>query len=410
MSTLDALLASGSNVSLVEQAQKREEVKKKAKKLLLGRAEDKEESLDEQAISSNLTSAVGRRPKGGLLSENPQRQNAIQMMLLVLYLNSDINGTEYDRWTNKLTRPGQEMNATKALANPKDGQQEEPLRTEFRPLIVKAQQRVGATADGDLGHGSLDKIEDWVSVWNSDKNRSGGGIGQDGQSESARDIVIKGLQADDYMTSLINDNVNAAGYYDDVMRAYSTKIGNLMKADVDKYFNKTGGPNSRSANSQAARTTVTFADRVEQSLEQATSQATNTFWSKVTTMFYGGIAAAGTAVLGFKDKIAAKIANNPALKEKLGNAMAKVNANKLPIAVLLALGVGGAFGFRRYLKNRKNRQLARQASRDSELMRMIDQLMAEQDLKKYKNTREAVDMVQTFEAQELRNAPYMRGY
>lgn len=81
----------------------------------------------------------------------------------------------------------------------------------------------------------------------------------------------------------------------------------------------------------------------------------------------------------------------------------------LPVAVILAVGLGGAFGWRRYIKHRKNQRLAREMARDTELRRQMERLVADSGMSKYAGQPEAVDAVRAVENQELRQ-PYMRGY
>lgn len=81
----------------------------------------------------------------------------------------------------------------------------------------------------------------------------------------------------------------------------------------------------------------------------------------------------------------------------------------LPVAVILAVGLGGAFGWRRYIKHRKNQRLARELARDTELRRQMERLVADSGMSKYAGQPEAVDAVRAVENNELRQ-PYMRGY
>ena len=80
----------------------------------------------------------------------------------------------------------------------------------------------------------------------------------------------------------------------------------------------------------------------------------------------------------------------------------------LPVSVLLALGVGGAFQFRRYLKNRKHQRLARQASRDRQLMRELG--LETQDLKKNSSDQELQALIGELERFETKDPGTRRLY
>lgn len=101
----------------------------------------------------------------------------------------------------------------------------------------------------------------------------------------------------------------------------------------------------------------------------------------------------------------------PGALEKLANIFKGKTPSEmvLPAAVILAVGLGGAFGWRRYIRHRKNQRLARELARDTELRRQMERLVAESGMSKYAGQPEAVDAVRAVETTELRQ-PYMRGY
>jgi len=73
----------------------------------------------------------------------------------------------------------------------------------------------------------------------------------------------------------------------------------------------------------------------------------------------------------------------------------------LSISALIALGIGGQFAFRKYLKNRKNLRQAREASRDRQLMRELG--IATEPLKKNASDEELQALIRELERQESRD-------
>tara|TARA_S200002703_G_scaffold2466_2_gene3854 strand:+ start:29020 stop:30402 length:1383 start_codon:yes stop_codon:yes gene_type:complete len=73
----------------------------------------------------------------------------------------------------------------------------------------------------------------------------------------------------------------------------------------------------------------------------------------------------------------------------------------LSISALIALGIGGQFAFRKYLKNRKNLRQAREASRDRQLMRELG--IVTEPLKKNASDEEIQALIRELERQESRD-------
>ncbi len=86
----------------------------------------------------------------------------------------------------------------------------------------------------------------------------------------------------------------------------------------------------------------------------------------------------------------------------------KVIPKAVPIAVVLAVGLGGAFAWRKYLRNRKNQELAREFARNQELRREMENMMRQSGMDKYAG-KDGMDAVRSIERYETRQ-PEFRGY
>lgn len=78
----------------------------------------------------------------------------------------------------------------------------------------------------------------------------------------------------------------------------------------------------------------------------------------------------------------------------------------IPASVLLAVGLGGAFAWRKFVKSRENARLAKQLARDREFQRHLQMLMGAEglDTRALSNNRNVMGAVQDMERQELRSS------
>lgn len=71
---------------------------------------------------------------------------------------------------------------------------------------------------------------------------------------------------------------------------------------------------------------------------------------------------------------------NPINKQALVAGAKQVGLSAIPVSVLLAVGLGGRFAWRQYLKNKANRQLARKVAANASLRSEAEELAKDQDV------------------------------
>lgn len=413
---------------------KKEQVKGKVKKLLLGKkellADEDDEQINEQAVDQTLLSAIAARPRGGLMSVNDQRRNALQLVFLVLLLEDTLPPVTYDGLIGEYAMSGRDQNATLAMANPAGGETESRHRTKVRRYIQDVQQIVGVTADGDLGHGTLAAIEDYVAKrLNGDgrfRNFNVGGNNRPMRSAEIVDAAIRAQGLDPStiritsahsMSRMIEDNVNAAL---DVLAAQTSAPGKGGRMARGPRTNAVGAPAAPARQTQPdPRVDV---DALKKQGDEIMGQLTwwNDFNNQL-TLAASGAAGIGVALTGIKDGIGTALSTSSSFIQTAAKALNKyvpgfrksgvdggASASVIPLAVITALAIGGAFQIRKYLKNRKNIQLARKLAADRAFMAEIDRITGRYNVGSYANSRDTIDAIRELEMLEARNARYMR--
>ena len=84
-----------------------------------------------------------------------------------------------------------------------------------------------------------------------------------------------------------------------------------------------------------------------------------------------------------------------------------VNPYAIPVAILLAVGIGGAFQFRKYLSRRSHRK-AREVARDRKLVQELG--FATKDLKASMTEKEQEDFIKSLEDSERKDPKTRRLY
>lgn len=80
----------------------------------------------------------------------------------------------------------------------------------------------------------------------------------------------------------------------------------------------------------------------------------------------------------------------------------------IPASVLLAIGIGGAFAWRKFIKGRENRRLARMLAKERKIQREMEMLLRQQrvPVDMLRNNRDFMGTVQRMEQNEMRSGQY----
>lgn len=412
---------------------KKEQVKSKVKKLLIDKKQflqdqKKDKDLQEQTIDQSLLSAVASRSRGGLMSENDQRKNALQLVFLLLVLDDWIPPTSYDQLVNAYCRPGKDENARLAMANATDGETESRHRTLVRRHIQTAQTLVRAEADGDLGHGTLSAIEDYIMKrLNDDPKYRDMNIGRPDNPMSSAEIVAEAIRSqggnpadiriknDNVFSKMLEINVNAA-----IEVASANQYSRGPSTRAAHGAGSIGSPTGYGPSTRTAKGTIDSLKKQGDQLNTALNWWNN--FDNQLTLALGTVAGVGTALNHFKNGVsnaftrsvqftnaAARALNRHVPGLKTGGVNGGASESIVPLAVIAALGLGGTFAFRKYLRHRRNIQLARKLATDKAFMAEIDKVIRESGMDSLKRDKNGKKAIHELEQAELKGAPYMKG-
>ena len=127
-------------------------------------------------------------------------------------------------------------------------------------------------------------------------------------------------------------------------------------------------------------------------------------WNKNTTSFinnFNNLKWMTTQLKGILETSVAAIASIPLVGRYF------VNPYAIPVAILLAVGIGGAFQFRKYLSRRSHRK-AREVARDRKLVQELG--FATKDLKASMTEKEQEDFIKSLEDSERKDPKTRRLY
>lgn len=363
----------------------REAVKGKVRKLLLDKNKEEEEEvvvseeetedeeLSEQMIDRQFAQDVFDRGRGSYkISEHPKNDMILNYVALWGFLAGVLRAGEY----NDLMR----MAPSEAFANPQSNSAEDSVtRRKSRALFKLIQQKARVTDDGDIGGGTLDRLRELEADLGIGINAS----------------ISPGLMAHQVVQQVAES---------DPSRVYNNKTLNLnhLFPEAYSYLTKdapTEDPYVRSEYDYTPDAIPELDEIPDMVVKQAEQKLVDEIDTGIAAVVTGAVTAIGGAFVAFGDQLKKDLGVTGDsniwrgfwnfLGGKKGGSRRKVTdflaERPALFVVMTALAVGGAFGFRRYLSNRRYKKMARELARDRELMYELQSMANRSGLSTYKN-------------------------
>lgn len=355
---------------------------------------------------------------GGRASASSRATSLVQLVLATALLEGKISSARFDSVASEYM--SDTRSAQKAIAD---------SGNEYDEIAKMVQEVIGVTVDGRTGMGTFSALVDYH------KNKKYPGpymeVGSPQTIPTSDDIMGSSSGNNRYQSQA---KYGSAGR--DQANTTRDAVGRMSPEARAKYYaSLSSGPGYRPGNvtgSGAAAATVgagvagTAAVATLQAAMEAQAQMITT--QVATDISRDVSSAAGTTIGAAVDKTIGQIKNFLMGKAAEGESQATrgivgrvaeffkkndgtmdLSGKVIPVAVIMAIGLGGAFAWRKYLKHRENQKLARMLAKDMEMRREIERMFRSSGMDKYTGQPESYDAVRAIEQRELRS-PYMRGY
>ena len=331
--------------------------------------------------------------KGSSSSRSDHRAGYIQLMLVVAALEDIIDENQYANFADGMS------DKNKAQRLILDFQSNGPFG---RQVVEPLQRKLGLDVDGAAGHGTITALHDYADG----KNFPGPGL------EVGHPQMVPTYM--DINPSIVKPTMSSGKY------GYSDNLSPYARGEVRRGYTPMAGPGAITDAGAAVAGTAgatALAATIQSAMQAQGEQMVRSGGDQIGREENHTVGqAVGDAVTKSVDRIGNFFSkgNRTAAFNAMKNVFVKtaedgkVIPKAVPIAVVLAVGLGGAFAWRKYLRNRKNQELAREFARNQELRREMENMMRQSGMDKYAG-KDGMDAVRSIERYETRQ-PEFRGY
>lgn len=339
--------------------------------------------------------------KGSSSSRSDHRTSYVQLMLVVAALEGIIDENQFAKYAGGMD------NANEAQKLILDFQKNGPFG---REVVTPLQRKLRLEADGAAGHGTMTALHKYAEG----KNFPGPGleVGHPQMVPTYLDIMVEPAKPE-----------MAAGKYgfsdDDKYMSAAERMGRYDHQSSGPGYTPLAGPGAITDAGAAVAGTAgatalaaTIQSAMQAQGEQLVRSAGDQIGREVNHTVGTAVGDAVTRTVDGIGNLFTRGINSRAF-QAMKEVFVKTHNGKtvpkaVPIAVVLAVGLGGAFAWRKYLRNRQNQKLAREFAKNQELRREMENMMRQSGMDKYAG-REGIDAVRSIERYEARQ-PEFRGY
>lgn len=364
-------------------------------------------------ISRNLIQDVQAAvDAGGKASTSSRADSLVKILLITALLDELIDPERFD--TAMMDYGTSVQAASRGIAD---------NNNEYDKIAKLVQKQIGVAVDGRTGLGTFGALLDYVA--NKRWSGSMGEVGSPQTVPTAADIIKAPVQfVTRRYTAVEPTPVEFTRLQDRISGQLGSLDASMSRPTQTQY--RVSGQSLGSEAAQREQEDFKALEKVQDNVEAQLAALTATVTAGYVYQAQQGASnqitgAIDAAIMGAKNWLVG--AAQEGEEKKLGGVIGKLvtwlkskrETGKLasdvviPVAVILAVGMGGRFLWRRYIKRRKNRAIARALVHDPVAMREIAQMIQKSGMDKYAGTTDGYNAINAIEAQEARQ-PYMRGY